>query len=85
MSDKPVLPLPTEFFDGEIVVASTWLNDDEPEGATAALLTLTNEPGNHYRVRQIQVRFEQWTTTDWDAFPNIVPAVRAYEEGGGDY
>lgn len=84
MSERPDLPMPHDVYDGMTVVASTWLNDDEPEGATAVLLTLTHTPGQYYRINDLQWRNGEWKTTWWDPYPNIVPAVRAYEEHGGD-
>lgn len=78
-----VLPLPNEQFDGDIVVASVWQRDDvAPE--TALLLTLRPEP-LYYRVRDIEMRNGEWVVTVSSAFPNIVPAVRDYEDRGGDY
>jgi hypothetical protein len=81
---KPELPLPWEVYDGTIVVASTWLND-EPGEEQALLLTLASS-APYYRVREISTNNGgDWTNQWFDDFPNIVPAVEAYQENGGDY
>lgn len=100
---EPVLPLPNEQFDSEIVVASIWQNDDAEFGPIfALLLTLAKEPP-FFTVREITWENHiyhqddpdtctefchetpQWVTNHRESHPNIVPAVRAYENRGGDY
>lgn len=80
------LPLPRENFDGMIVVASVWLDDRGSAGnGTALLLTLaSSEP--YYRLREIVLREDgSWRTVFFDDYPNIVLAVEAYKDAGGDY
>lgn len=79
------LPHPLDIYDGGYVVASVWGKDDEQEGSTATLLTLEQTPGEHYRVLEIEWRGGSWVTLDRTTYPNIVPAVEAYQERGGDY
>jgi hypothetical protein len=79
------IPLPLEAFDGGIVVASTWLNDDDPEASNALLVILDHTPGEHYRIVEIQTSRNGWRILWRQHFPNIVPAVEAYVANGGDY
>lgn len=86
----PALPLPTEEFDGGIVVASVWRNDDPSDdyAISALLLVLDDTPGvpGYYRVLEIAPGPSgYWVVTWTQRFENIVPAVRAYQENGGDY
>lgn len=86
MTTRPAdIPRPLDEFDGQYVVASTWLNDDDPEALTALLLTIDHTPGWHYGIREIERRDGEWVVTMRNAYENIVPAVRAYEDNGGDY
>lgn len=75
--------LPTQELDGGTVIASVYLNDTDYEDALVLALLLMPEVGQHYRLveawessREIVMRL---------GFPNIVPAVEAYVENGGDY
>jgi hypothetical protein len=78
------LPHPWDTYDGGIVVASVWLNDDEPDGSTAVLLILEPTP-EHYRVQDIQWQYGGWKNVTHERFVNIVPAVEFYKDNGGDY
>lgn len=82
-TETPVLPLPTESFGGGTVIASVWIRDDE-DPITAMLLVLMPEPGMYYRVFDIEWR-TRWEITQRREHINIVPAVRDYENNGGDY
>lgn len=83
MSTTYEIPRPLDVFDGQYVVASTWLND--PLNVTALLLTMDHTPGLHYGIREIQWNGTEWKVTMRNAYENILPAVEAYEENGADY
>jgi hypothetical protein len=79
------LPLPNNKWEDEIVVASVWQNDDPEYGPIfALLLTLTPEPP-YYRMREITWDGVEWICNNVETHPNIVPAVEAYVQNGGDY
>lgn len=75
--------LPGQELDGGIVIASVYLNDTDYEDALVLALLLMPEPGRHYRMVDV------WETSREvivrSGFENIVPAVEAYQENGGDY
>lgn len=80
-----ILPLPNQKFDGEIVIASIWQNDDPEFGPIfALLLTLAKEPP-YFTMREITWQNEEWVTNHQEQHRNIVPAVDAYVQHGGDY
>lgn len=75
--------LPGQELDGGIVIASVYLNDTEYEDALVMALLLMPTPGWHYRLVDV------WETSRKVVmrlgFENIVPAVEAYTQQGGDY
>lgn len=87
----PELPMPGEEFDGGVVIASVWRQDDDndPDGyPVSALLLLLDENPDFYRVQHIYAEYPnttRWELAESKQYPNIVPAVRAYEDEGGDY
>ena len=75
--------LPGQSLDGGTVIASVYINDTDYAQPLVMALLLMPEAGRHYRLvdvwetsRVIEMRRD---------FPNIVPAVEAYVENGGDY
>lgn len=84
--DTAAIPLPNETYDGATVVASVWVSDDDPV-ALVAMLLLIERAAPFYRVQDIQFVDGQWENLHHTAelFPNIVPAVEAYTQRGGDY
>jgi hypothetical protein len=80
----PVLPMPNDEFDGGTVIASCWQNDDLSYGpAWYTLLLLTNQPGEFYRVVNVDAATSKITADT--IFPNIIPAAEAYSEAIGGY
>lgn len=80
--------LPTQELDGDTVVASVYFNDTDYTNPLVLVLLLTATPGAHYRLVMA------WETVDpahrtiaeeIGTYPNIVSAVEAYQENGGDY
>lgn len=75
--------LPTQELDGGTVIASVYLNDTDYKEPLVMALLLMPEPGRHYRLVDV------WETsreiTRRQEYENIVPAVEAYQENGGDY
>lgn len=78
------LPLPLDICDGAHVIASVWVNDEPDEPARALLVTIRHDAPN-YRVVQVIERNGEWAKDYFEDFPNIVPAIRFYEDNGGDY
>lgn len=75
--------LPGQELDDGIVIASVYLNDtDYPQPIVTALLLMPT-PGSHYRLVEVMETSREVTLRQ--SFPNIVPAVEAYQENGGDY
>ncbi len=73
---------PNDTFRGT-VIASVYLNDtDYPEPVVMVLLLMPT-PGQHYRLAEVQETSR--TIIGWTDYENIVPAVEAYVENGGDY
>lgn len=81
---KAILPLPNDTQGDATVVASVWLDDESIDRPTALLLLLQKEPP-YYSVATVHHHEGDWYIDDEDLFPNIVPAVEAYEQSGGDY
>lgn len=81
------IPMPNETFEGGIVVASCWLNDDPMPGqpASAALLLLTPTHGSFYKVVEVERRDQKWNVTVATDFPNIIPATEDYSDLIGGY
>lgn len=89
-----ILPLPNDSFDGAIVVASVWLNDDEglvengKHVPIHAILLLLRPVPNFYEVVKIE---KDNVTNEWrisstiSRESKIVPAVEAYIAWRGDY
>ena len=73
------LPIPGDQAHGAIVVASVWLDVDDR--AWLLLLLVPGPPYTYYRV----VTVEDDVIVGDEQHPNIVPAVHAYEQNGGDY
>lgn len=79
------LPMPNEVLGESTVVASTWLSDGDDGDMQAMVLTL-NPTRPFYSVVQLASDDgTRWTVTATEDAPNIVPAVRTYEDWGGDY
>lgn len=82
---EAILPLPNQQFENEIVIASIWQNDDAEFGPIfGLLLTLAKEPP-FFTMREITWQNEKWVTNHQEQFHNIVPAVDAYIQNGGDH
>jgi hypothetical protein len=75
--------LPGQELDGGTVIASVYLNDTDYAEPLVMALLLMPEAGRHYRLVDV------WETSREvimrQGFENIVPAVEAYQENGGDY
>lgn len=79
-----IINLPNDEFGGGMVIASVWLRDDV-EVPFALLLLLLPEPP-YYALAEVEYRDGKWVEyVDRQYFPNIVPAVEAYQQNGGDY
>ena len=80
---EPPQILPGQELDGGTVIASVYLNDTEYKEPLVLALLLMPTPGEHYRMVDV------WETSrevvQRSGFPNIVPAVEAYVDNGGDY
>jgi hypothetical protein len=76
-------PMPNDVIDGEIVVASVVYIDDE-RGQWATTIMLAPETP-FFRVRQFQYDGDVYDCQSAQAFENIVPCVREYEQMGGDW
>lgn len=81
MNDTQILP--GQELDGGTVIASVVLNDTDYEDTMVCALLLMPTPGRHYRL--VDVWQESRKVTMRLAFENIVPAVEAYQDNGGDY
>ena len=83
----PELPLPNDEFRGRTVIASVWLRDDNLVPPLTCLVLLLESRTPFFTVAELR-----WDddTTEWmpvwtTSHMNIVPAVREYENSGGDY
>ena len=75
--------LPGQELDGGIVIASVYIDDTNNEDSLVMALLLMPNPGRHYRLVDVWEGSRKILT--WTEYPNIVPAVEAYVENGGDY
>lgn len=87
--NNPDLPLPNDTFDGGIVIASCWGNDEPQDDGTppfATLLVLDPKPP-FYRLFQIEVTDAGgWRKGDDErSHPNIIPAAEDYSDSIGGY
>lgn len=87
----PKLPSPGEPFDGGVIIASCWGNDDVQDDGTppfAEILLLMPTPP-FYRLTQIEVEDANGTwviTVGTDTrHPNIIPAAEDYSNRIGGY
>ena len=81
--DSIIQILPGQELDGGIVIASVYLNDTDYDEPLVTALLLMPEAGRHYRLVDVWETSRKVVTRL--GFPNIVPAVEAYQEHGGDY
>lgn len=79
--DAVRIPLPNDEFDDGTVVASVWQDDD----AGTALILLLRQEVPFFSVCDIEWRDGSWLIVNEDQHMNIVPAVDAYKDAGGDY
>ena len=75
--------LPGQALDGGTVIASVYVNDTDYAEPLVLALLLMPTPGWHYRL--VEVWESSRKITMRQAFENIVPAIEAYVESGGDY
>lgn len=85
-------PMPNDLLDVEgdgpfrisRVVASCWLRDGEPgDPSQSALVLLLNHKAPFFSVGEFSL--DTGKVLIYDTHSNIVPAVRSYEDNGGDY
>lgn len=71
-------------FDGttSIVIASVIINDDDPYNIIQILLVLNPGP-MYYSILNVENGTKRLSVVG--DYANIVPAVEAYEQNGGDY
>lgn len=79
------IPLPWQYYDGAVVVASCWQNDDPATGALTATLLLLHPDPEHYSVVEVAREHDEWERTYAVAFPNIIPATEHYSDQIGGY
>lgn len=82
-STEQVQILPGQELDGGIVIASVYLNDTDYDEPLVMALLLMPEPGRYYRLVDVWETSRRVAVRMW--FENIVPAVEAYQDRGGDY
>lgn len=81
---KLELPRPNETGpSASTIIASVWMRDDVPE-PFALLLVMIDQPP-YYRLYEITWRNGDWEPLLLEEHYNIVPAVEAYANNGGDY
>lgn len=86
MPNEPPLPMPNDEFDDGIVVASVWQDDDAGTAfIPCGLILLLRKEAPYFSVCDIEWRDGAWLIVNEEPHVNIVPAVRAYEDAGGDY
>lgn len=81
----PELPLPWQYYDGAMVVASCWQNDEPDRQELTATLLLLHPTPEHYSVVEVAYREGEWKRTYAIGFPNIIPASEHYSEMIGGY
>ena len=77
-------PMPNDTVGDYIVVASVWLHENDEDGwPDSALCVLLAAQSPFFRVAEVTVKEHRIL---WEhVHVNIVPAVRDYEQNGGDW
>lgn len=85
----PPLPRPNDSFDGGIVIASCWGNDDPDEGIVFAEVMLLQPDIPYYRLMQIEVDeyMGNWAVNvgTETRHRNVMPATEDYSDRVGGY